>query len=185
MFMLDVAGVLQQRHPGLVCAAPAVAEWAAKRMHALNDSRSESRRIDVTVVVGKPEAVLDWAGSALVASGTATLLTATRHTPLVAVYNLADFWWYLQGVLRLLVPGSKALPNVISEHEFGQRVAPEFIPHWGRLRPVVEAMDAVVSDEQVRAAQLRGFHRICDLFADRAFGPAAAASIIALTEPQS
>lgn len=95
------------------------------------------------------EGVIDWADLALNTSGTVSLDLARQTCPMVAVYKMGLVSCI--GSKFLLSMRDRLLPNIVA----GRRIVPEFVPHLGGAQPIVEAVDALLSDparlEQTRS----------------------------------
>ncbi len=113
--------------------------------------------------VGSVDAILDWADAVLVVSGTATLHTAVHRKPMVILYNLARWKWHLIG--RFLVnTRTFTLPNLIAEAAGKGRIVPEFVPHFGRVEPLVAALEPLLTEESARAKQAESLHWLAEQF---------------------
>ncbi len=143
-----MAGALEQvraTRPNIAAVVAAADERAAQRIRSINDTH--------TVVEGRTDDVLQACDVALVASGTATLLTARHRTPMVAMYNVNTWTWNLLG--RWLVKTRTfTLPNLIAEHANRPRIAPEFVPHFGQVEPIAETLGTLIDSDEACQTQV-------------------------------
>jgi len=135
------------------------------------------------VVTGDATAVLDWSDAALVVSGTATLHAAVRRAPMVVMYNVSPASWHLLG--RWLVSTRTfSLPNLLAERLGLGRVAPELVPHFGAVEPVVEALRPLLRAGEAREAQRAAFETIAQQFEGCDFASASADALLAKVDGQ-
>lgn len=113
----------------------------------------------ITIEIDRLHETLEWADAALVCSGTATLNVVRHGVPLVAMFRTALLPWLFIG--RWLVRSPlRALPNIVA----GQKVVPEFIPHFGSDEPIAEALSQVLTDAAMQDAQRDAFVQIRSMF---------------------
>lgn len=130
--------------------------------------------------VGRTASVLAGADVALVKSGTATLSAAAGMAPMVVVYNYRRWSWHLVG--RWLVrTRTFTLPNLIAEHLGLGRIVPEFVPHFGRIDPVLAAVAGLLDDPAARSRQREDLTRVAAAYRGCAFAARAADLILPAT----
>jgi lipid-A-disaccharide synthase len=111
-----------------------------------------SPRLQVEVLEGRSQEVMERSRVCVVASGTATLECALVGTPLVAVYRVHPLT-YAAGRLMVRVP-FVSLPNLVA----GRRVVPEFVQTGPE--PVAEAVEALLDEGPRRDAARRGLAEV-------------------------
>jgi len=174
--MLAAYRQLERRHPGLtgqVAAIDADAEGALREMS--RDGADWPASLEVKV--GQVAAVLKDSESALVVSGTATLDAVAAGTPLVVLYNTNRVLYWL---VRWWAIRTKtfALPNLISEARGWGRVCAELVPHYGAVLPVVEEVDALLTDPRRRQRQKEAWQEIRGIYHRVAYAAPAAGKIL-------
>jgi lipid-A-disaccharide synthase len=161
--MVQTLRHLEPAHPGLTAASAAVDEWAKSLMLKLTPEPPAA--LGQRIRVGQMDEVVAWADVVLVASGTATLQVARQRKPMVAVYNIPRIYRYLRPLLGwMFATKTFTLPNLVSEHETGQRAIPEFVPLFGQAEPVTEELRRLLSDESARNVQQQRLERVCQAF---------------------
>lgn len=181
--MLRVVNGLRLRYPRLAARVAAIDERAAGLVRSIGAKAMGSGCLPeaIEVVVGRADEVIDWSEVVVTVSGTATLQVAAHRRPMVVVYRVG--WWSWQLVGRWLVRARTfALPNLIEEGRGSGRVVPEFVPHFGGARPVVEEVRALIERAERREAQVRGLERVAGAFEGREFGRCAAGALVELIE---
>ncbi len=88
------------------------------------------------------EAACRYADLAVVASGTATLEVAAQHCPMVVMYYVSRWQWYLVGRWLIKSPYI-CLVNILANRE----LVPEFIPFHGNVKPVANKVLELVEDK--------------------------------------
>lgn len=116
----------------------------------------------VRIEIDRLHDALRWADAALVCSGTATLNVVRHRVPMVVMFRTAALPWLLFGRWVLRSP-NLALPNIVA----GERIVPEFIPHFGSDEPIAAALDKVLTDAFVQEGQRIAFARIAALYESR------------------
>jgi len=161
----EVASTLARTRPlrFLVPRAPGISS------EALAPAPS-SPRLEVEVLEGRSQEVMERSRVCVVASGTATLECALVGTPLVAVYRVHPLT-YAAGRLMVRVP-FVSLPNLVA----GRRVVPEFVQTGPE--PVVEAVEALLDEGPRRDAALRGLAGVRDSLGERGASERAAAFLL-------
>ena len=171
--MRDALPRLRESIPGLHAAVAASDDERAELIASLGGGALPEQ---TSMLVGDAGAVLDWAGSALIVSGTASLEAATRNVPMAVFYNASSLQWNTLGK-RLVAARTFALPNIITESLGEGRCVPELVPHFGQVPPVVEAIAPVLTDPDVRDRQQQAFARIAETFGEVRFGEAATRTV--------
>lgn len=175
--MLAAYEELAKKHAGLTGIVAAVDDAAAQRLRTIAPGAWPA---SLHVKVGAVDEVLRWCDAALVVSGTATLHTAVFEKPMVVLYNVSRVTWNLLG--RFLVSTRTfSLPNLIAQSQGKERIVPEFVPHFGAVRPVVDAVDELLRDEAKRAEQVRDLRAVGDAFRGLRFAERAAEVIVKTT----
>lgn len=180
--LLDMVRALRADFPDLqgviACTRPeveadlrrAAAEWAAETGEPISRSNWP---LSLASVVGQTDAVIHWSDMALVKSGTVTLQVAKHRKPMVIFYRKGSRGSYL--LARSFIPTKFfTLPNLIA----GERIVPEFVPHYGGPEPIIAAAREILSDSAARIAQIDSLNRICSMFDGLDASLLAAAKII-------
>ncbi len=143
----EVASTLARTRPlrFLVPRAPGISPEAL-------DPAASSLSLQVEVLEGRSQEVMERSRVCVVASGTATLECALVGTPLVAVYRVHPLT-YAAGRLMVRVP-FVSLPNLVA----GRGVVPEFVQTGPE--PVVAAVEALLDEGPRRDAALRGLAEV-------------------------
>jgi len=146
--MLAVARALRTRHPELqiwLRVAPGIDQAPLA---------AAGRDLELRIALEGDARIVRAADLALAAAGTATLETALLGTPLVIAYRVS--WLTYQIARRLVRLPWIGLVNVVA----GKRVAPEFIQGELQGQAVVDAAERLLTDPEVRAAQLAAFREV-------------------------
>ena len=162
--MLQAAARLHERHPQLICQVAAVDEQAAGLIQQIiaNDIGQPAPGW-LWIKVDRVDEILSTSDAGLVVSGTATLLTAARRVPMVVVYYVNPWVWRLAGRWLMRTPFF-ALPNLISNALGLGRAVPEWVPHFGQVKPIVEELEAILCDKGRRLRQQQVFDQIIHAF---------------------
>jgi len=168
--MVRVFSALQANHSNLYGQVATADENSAKLVREVCTSGNHAiawpDRINITTA--KTDEVLKWADMALVVSGTATLQCAANNKPMVVLYNVSRWAWWLWA--RWVVQTDTfALPNLIAQAAGNGRIVPELVPHFGDPKPVIEAMQSLIGDCAARDQQKKAFERIHQAFDDRSY----------------
>lgn len=176
--MARTANMLRRRFADLCVTVAAADERAAQSIDAL----SQKRRCDsqpFRVRVGQTGQTLRDCDVALIAAGTATLQAAMLRTPMVAMYNLN--WFRANLLIRpMTTSNTYALPNMIAEAAGRPWVVPEFVPHSGDPRPLVEALTLLLAGTHRRAAQREALRAITEPYEHVRFADAATQCVLQL-----
>lgn len=163
--MCEVLRSVHERVRGVRTHVAAASDAIAQRLRA----SPEAAGLPMTIDTGQVDAILAGADAGLIVSGTATLHAAAYHCPMVVLYNVN--WWSWQLAGRFLIrTRTFSLPNLLAEG-FGfpsqppaRRRVPEFIPHFGEVGPVADALVELLTDPAARQRQHELFTMI-----DRAY----------------
>lgn len=170
--MLDAAKQLLARHPQLTLHVAALDEKVAARIAELSGSLPD--RLEVHV--GKVDRVLSWAHVVLAVSGTVTLETAAYRRPMVIFYNVSRLGYAIGR--HLVTTDTFTLPNLISKWLGLGHVVPELTPHFGAVEPLVERVDALITDADVWQRQRGHLEEVVRPFGGRQFGALAAQRLL-------
>lgn len=136
--LLHASGVIDR---ALISAAPSVDAPVVDAVLAAAGGLPP----EVTVVRGEASAVLRASRAAIIASGTATLQAAVVGTPLVMVYRVSAFTFWI--ARRLVRTPYAALVNVVA----GRRIVPELMQEDVSGERLVAAVTPLLTDD--RAAE--------------------------------
>lgn len=101
--------------------------------------------LSVTAYEGRNAELLTASDLALVASGTATLEVACRHTPMIVMYN-ASRWGYRLVGRWFISARHLSLINILA----GREVVPEFMPYYTSTGPIADRAIDLLSDPAAR-----------------------------------
>jgi lipid-A-disaccharide synthase len=173
--MLAAFERLRQTHPSLRAIIVASDQARACQIRGLQADGQLPEQM--RIVTGQPAATLQWADAALVVSGTASLQCVVHHRPMVVVYRVNRLGWHAIG--RWLVRSRTfTLPNLLSESMGHGRLAPELVPHFGEIEPVVEALAPLMVEGSARQRQRAIFEAIDQAYAGRSFREAARDAVL-------
>lgn len=152
--ILDAFRALKASHPAAVGVVAATSDRVADLLRSMASTHGGLPG-GVRIVVQDTDAVVRWCQIALVKSGTVTLQVAKQRRPMVVFYKKSNPLFFLL-VRSILATSVFSLPNVLAR----RRIVPEFIPHYGGAGPLVRAMEQLLSDPAVRAAQEADISRV-------------------------
>ena len=115
----------------------------------------------LNMVTGQRDIAIAWCDIAIAVSGTVTLHLARQCKSMVGVYKTDLLSWL--GSKVLLRTPFRLLPNIIAEKE----IVPEFVPHIGGARPIVNVVSRVFSDSKNAAEQQQGLALLLSRFANK------------------
>jgi lipid-A-disaccharide synthase len=152
--LLEVFAALRGEHPRLAGAvgasSPAIAAELTRRAGPLPEGLCVSEL--------PADAVIGWCDVALAVSGTITLDVALQRRPMVGVYVTGRA---SRLAARMLVrTPDRLLPNIVA----GRRVVPEFVPHDGRVEPVLAAVRELLAGGPAPEAQRAALEEVCRRF---------------------
>lgn len=135
----DTARLLQQELPGLQVILGLARGLAPELVP------SDMRR-EILVTTTRPRLALRHADAAIIASGTSTLEAAVWGVPMVVVYRMSAFsWWLGRRLVKLPYVG---MVNILS----GEGVVPEFLQDRAQPGPIARATLRYFQDETHRQA---------------------------------
>ncbi|HUU83283.1 MAG TPA: lipid-A-disaccharide synthase [Phycisphaerae bacterium] len=138
---LELAGRILARFPdahvGVSVANPVV--------RAAVESHVAASGLPIAAYQDRNDDLLTAADLALVASGTATLEVAYRHTPMIVMYN-ASRWAYRLIGRWLIRTRHLSLVNILA----GRELVPEFMPYYTSTRPIADRAIALLCDPEAR-----------------------------------
>jgi lipid-A-disaccharide synthase len=148
--MIEAAERIRSKVEHLKCLLPRASTIPAELLDGLLKKSS----LDVQVIQGDVYRVLKACDLALVASGTATLEAAILETPMVIVYRVSFFsYWIGRMVIRVpfiglvnLVAGEEVVPELIQGDVNPERLAQEaldILEHDGKRRNMVRKLHAL------------------------------------------
>ena len=134
--MIAAAETVQSRH----ACIPVIARVSHLPAALYEDALSG--RTAIPMVENRSHLLMRHAHVALVASGTATLELGYLQTPMVVLYTVSPFTYWLGK--RLIKINNIALANIVA----GKTVVPEFIQQQVTVEPVSAAISRYFSDER-------------------------------------
>ena len=150
--MLDCASrlALTRKVQFVVAAAPSLdPEWMKARVEKCYVGRAPLR----TLTGSTPEA-LRYADLGIVSSGTATVVAALLECPMIVVYRVAPFSWFM-GKFLVDVP-FYSMVNLLA----GRAVVPEMFQNDFRAGPLAERCSHLLDNTQARAEMIRELRAI-------------------------
>jgi len=134
--MQQIAMRLKQRYAGATFVAVAV---DAEREQVLRAAQLPG--FECQYAIDSVHNAARAADFSIVASGSATLEVAAAGCPMVIMYQSSRILWRLVG--RWLVTSRYlSLVNILS----GRELVPEFMPYFGSIDPIVEAIERLLKD---------------------------------------
>ncbi|MEX2216504.1 MAG: hypothetical protein WD768_20495 [Phycisphaeraceae bacterium] len=192
--MLRTFEVLSRKHPGLCGTVAAMNDEVVQRLAGIKPKGMKDAPQGQTdrehgepswwpdslhFRVGAVDEILEWCDAVLVVSGTATLQTAIHEKPMVVLYNYKRWKWHT--FARYLIrTRTFAIPNLIAEAQGQARAVKEFVPHFGRVEPIVEAVEELLTDKAANEKRVEALKAINALFQPAVFAQRAADAILAL-----
>ena len=174
--MVTVAEAISRKWPGATCTFAAVDERGANNIRkAVGDSQ-------LPIAVGMTPEQLSESHFAVVASGTATLLTAQYGVPMVVVYRANRLTYHLVG-RWILKTNFLSLANILADRE----IVPELMPWFGNVNALTEAVMEMMSNPQRLQEARRNLLAVTDPLDghDRPAREAAADLVIELLQQRS
>ncbi|MHC4067668.1 MAG: lipid-A-disaccharide synthase [Planctomycetota bacterium] len=117
--------------------------------------------LPVTRYADRTTELLGAADLALVASGTATLEVAYRHTPMIVMYNANRWAYHLLG-RWLLSTRHLCLVNILA----GRELVPEFMPYYTSTDPIADRAIELLADEHARRQMSEDLAVLIDPFVE-------------------
>ncbi|MDG2292320.1 MAG: hypothetical protein P8L37_06650 [Phycisphaerales bacterium] len=159
---------LKSRHSGLtgliVAADASIASVIRKRLKTFPGG--------LHMVTDQRDIAIAWCDMAIAVSGTITLHLTRQIKPMVGVYKTDILSWI--GAKLLLRTQYRLLPNIIAEQE----VVPEYVPHIGGSRPIVNVAARVFNDSRNAAEQTSNLAKIISRFSNKHFADEGAVLIL-------
>jgi lipid-A-disaccharide synthase len=148
--LVDSAALLTRERPGLQIVVPLAPGVSAERVRQAFSARG----LEPLLVDGRAAEAVGASDAAIVASGTATLETGLMLRPMVVVYRMSAFSWWM-GKLLVRV-AFVSLVNLLT----GRRVVPELLQ--GALQPAAVAAEVqrIWDPGAARQAQLEGLREL-------------------------
>lgn len=179
--LLDVFAALRAKFPGAVgmiaATTPKVEGWLKEMAAAWCAAKGVKADANgwppgLACAVTATDTVIRWCTLALVKSGTVTLQVAKQNKPMVIFYKKANPVTFFLA-RSILATKMFTLPNVIAR----KFIVPEFVPHFGGPRRIIEAAAALISNPEAAAKQKRDLAEMTAMYADRNACGAAADAI--------
>jgi lipid-A-disaccharide synthase len=148
--MLDAATRLALLYPTL----EVVVAQASSIPDGMLDRLTAGRRLNLSVIKGKPNEVMAVADLLLVASGTATLQAAIIGTPMVLLYRVSWLtYWIARAVIRINHIG---LVNIVA----GRTVVPEIIQQDVTAERLTEEVSRLLRDRSAAGQMREAFREV-------------------------
>jgi lipid-A-disaccharide synthase len=145
--MLEAAERIKLLHPDVQFVIPVASTLSEE---SLGPALARHAGLDVRLVAGRADESVGASDAALVKSGTSTLETALMNRPMVVVYKMA---WFTYWIARLLVRMSHfALVNILA----GRTVVPELLQQEASPERMAAEIEILLSDPVARKVQLDG-----------------------------
>ena len=120
--MLDAAGILQKRYPGISFLVPAATEMTGQYFKSV---LSGYPGLNCKMIDGQSKQVMAAADVVVCASGTATLEVMLVNRPMVVCYRVSGMTYRLMKWLRMLKTRYFSLPNILA----AELLVPELLQH--------------------------------------------------------
>jgi lipid-A-disaccharide synthase len=143
--ILETAKLLQERHPAVQFILP----LASSLTLADIEPQLAAAGLTVTVIEGRPHAVMQVCDAIVTVSGTVTLEIALVGTPMVIIYKVSPLTY--QVGKRLIQVDHIGLCNIVA----GERVVPELIQHDAEPGRIATELERFLFDPAA-AATVRG-----------------------------
>jgi len=154
--MWETAGLAEQADPELsfIIATPSkeVSDLIEGLISGLKKGPSHYE-----LVAGKTRHVLWQAHAAMVASGTATIEATLMRCPMIIVYAVARFTYWLGK--RLIQVPHIGMVNIVAK----RGLCPEFIQHEALPEKMAESLSAIVEDGPAREEMLAGLDQVAEM----------------------
>lgn len=159
--LLGAFRTLSKRRPGAVGVVAATSDAVADHLKRMAESHG-GWPANLRVIVQDTDAVVRWCQVALVKSGTVTLQVAKQNRPMVVFYKKSNPLFFLLA-RAVLATDVFSLPNVLAR----RRIIPEFIPHFGGPRPLVNAAERLLTDAAYAQQQHDDIEEVLEGFRGR------------------
>ncbi|UCG13753.1 MAG: lipid-A-disaccharide synthase [Deltaproteobacteria bacterium] len=139
--LLDGGKILTEKIPGIHFLMPLAPTITPEQVYPY----LRGRDLPLTVVEHNTYDIIQMCEVIVAASGTVTLEAAILGTPLVVIYKVNPFaWWIARQLVRV---NHAALANIVA----GETVAPELIQHECRSEQIARELLSIVRDDRRRA----------------------------------
>lgn len=150
--MVKAAEIIGSRYPDLRCVLPLASTISPEMVQSI----VENRPINITITKEHFYKTLALCDLALVASGTATLETAVLGVPMVVLYRVSPFtFWVAKRVVKVPYIG---LVNLVA----GEKIVPELIQNEVTPQRLAREAFAILQGEQRRENMIRSLKRVKD-----------------------
>jgi lipid-A-disaccharide synthase len=168
--MLETARDLQKENPNLRFEIAAASEQLAAEMKPAVSGQEQEQIFQIKVYETAVIMQRAWAG--MVASGSATLEAAYFRLPFVLIYKVT---WPTYLAARLVVNVKfLGMPNLLA----GKEIIPEFIQHRAKPNAVLQAMQPLIGNTEVRERMISQLDAIVPKLGDVGASQRAARAII-------
>ncbi len=154
-FVWEAAASMQRQDPEISFIIATPSEDVSEVVHA-KLTQLQGGPADVEVVHGKTRHVLMQAQAAIVASGTATIEATLMRCPMVIVYSVARFTYWLGR--RLIQVPHIGMVNIVAKRS----LCPEFIQHEAVPENIAAAVIDILYDGPARAEMLAGIEMVSE-----------------------
>ena len=176
--MLAAAREMQRQRPGLRFAVAAPSERLADELRTLRTNAGWSEQ-DCAIGIGNARVLMQEAAAGMVASGTATVESASLGMPLVIVYKVAPLtYWVGRAVVKVPYLG---MVNLLAERE----IAREFLQGEARPGNIASEMLRLLDDPEVRATQIAALAGVVEKLGEGGADRRAAEAILAVLGEQT
>lgn len=151
--MLETMHLIHARDPAVRFAAAAASPPIARQLEEMFARRGLEPAVKFTVTPDASE-LMQTAGAALVASGTATLEAAFFRLPFALVYKVS-WLTYLAGRLLIQVK-YLGMPNILADKE----IVREFIQHRAAAPAIARETFRLLGDENARQEMTKAFDAV-------------------------
>jgi len=170
--MLETAHDLQKRNPNLRFEVAAASEQLAREIEEMVGWDQSKDGAALQIKIGEAAAIMQRSWAGVVASGSATLEAAFFRLPFVLIYKVA---WPTYLAARLVVNVKYlGMPNLLADKE----VVPELIQHRATPNAIVESLQPLIENANVREQMIFEFDAIVPQLGDVGASEKAARAII-------
>ncbi len=122
-----------------------IASASAAREEQIVALIPEVEKEDYDLRPGCTDAIIRWADVVLTVSGTATLQVAKHQRPMIILYALPAWKWWLVGRWLVQTP-YLSLVNILA----GEELVPEYMPFWGKPDALAQELADMLQDLEWR-----------------------------------
>ncbi len=155
--MQQIALRLKQKYAGATFTAAAV---DAEREQILRAAQLPG--FECEYVIDSVHNAARAADFSIVASGSATLEVAAAGCPMVIMYQSSKILWHLAG-RWLVTTRYLSLVNILG----GKELAPEFMPYFGSIDPIVKAIERLLEDGGALAQMSASLAKLTEPLAEK------------------